>query len=440
VNFDALRSDGTAAGTTAATQPELRYGPVFDQWSNARSFLSTSGGTVSPKSALTLTAYYAAINVLATDLACLPRKIYRRRKSGGRDEVTDDVRSDLLGVSPDGETTAMRWMQAWLGHTLGHGNGYTEIEFSGGEISGLYLLDPATAPDRRAQDKRLYYRLDDGTTRPPYKILHLAGLGYDGLCGYSVARYARSAIELGLSAQTFGNAFFANGTQASGHFELPHKMDKEAQDQFRASVNAVHQGAANAFKFMVLTNGMKWVQTTIPPEDAQFLATRQFQVLEIARMFRLPPHKIGDYSQSHLANIEQANIDYMTTTLMPWCESIEQELNRKLFTRAERAKGFYVEHLMNAFLRGDMASRAAFYAQMLGLGVYTPNRIAELENENPMGPDGDERFLTVQAQPFKTVLNPPKPAPAPAPAPGANPAEPPPAPRFSLNGSHDHAS
>lgn len=431
MNFDALRSDGTVEGFTSPSAPaELRSGPVFDQWSSMRSMgLSSGHCAVSPKSALTLTAYYAGINVLSTDLACLPLKIYRKRKSGGRDEVTDDVRCDLLRSSPDEETTSMRWRQAWLGHMLGHGNGYSEIDFSGGEISGFYLLDTSTEPARRAQDKRLYYRLSDGTTRPPYKILHLAGLGYDGLCGYSVARFHRQAISLGLSAETFGNAFFSNGTTASGHYELPGKMDEEAQKAFRASMNAVHQGPDNAHKFMVLTNGMKWTQTTIPPEDAQFLATRQFQVLEIARMFRLPPHKIGDYSQSHLANIEQANIDYMTTVLMPWCESIEQELNRKLFTKAERAAGFYVKHLMQAFLRGDMASRALFYEKMLGLGVYTPNRIAELEDENPFGPDGDEHFLTVQAQPFKTVLAAPKKEPAPAT----------PAPRFSLNGSTDHA-
>ena len=434
-----LSSDGSVAHATAGSSGELRYGPVFDQWSAGRGYASSSGCNVSPRSALTLTAYYAGINVLATDLACLPFKIYRERKSGGRDEVKDDIRSDLLGSSPDGETTSMRWRQAWYGHTLGHGNGYTEIGFVGGEIEGLYLLDPETTPDRRSQDKRLYYRLNDGTTRPPYKILHLAGLGYDGLCGYSVARFARQAIELGLAAQTFGNSFFQNGTQASGHFELPGKMDKEARENFRSEVNAVHKGPDNAFKFMVLTNGMKWTQTSIPPEDAQFLATRQFQVLEIARMFRLPPHKLGDYSQSHLANIEQSNIDYMTTVLMPWCVSIEQELNRKLFTRAERLRGFYAENEMRAFLRGDMNSRATFYERLFGLGVYTPNRIAELENENPIGPDGDERFLTVQAQPFKTVLNPPKPEPKVAPAADPAPADPATNSRFNLNGSHDHA-
>jgi hypothetical protein len=142
-------------------------------------------------------------------------------------------------------------------------------------------------------------------------------------------------------------------------------------------------------------------------------------VLEIARMFRLPPHKLGDFSQSHLSNIEESNIDYMTTVLMPWCESIEQELNRKLFTKEERLSGLYAEHNMDAFLRGNSASRSTFYQTMFGLGQLSINEIRAKENMNPIGPMGDERFLTVQAQPLSTLLNPPAP---PAPAPAAEPA------------------
>jgi HK97 family phage portal protein len=406
-----------SAETTTAGPTEARYGPAFDAWASERTAGIRSGsGAISPKSALTLAAYYAAINVLSTDLACLPIKIFRKRKSGGRDEVKDDPRSDLLAVSPDGETTSMRMRQALLGHTFGWGNGYAEIEFSGGQVSGLYLLDPTAEPNRRSQDKKLYYRLPDGSTRPPYKILHLAGFGYDGLCGYSPARLMAQTINLGKNAEQFGAAFFDNGITASGYFESPHKQDKDKADDFRREVNAMHAGASNAHKFMVLWQGMKWTQTTIPPEEAQFLETRQFQVLEIARMFRLPPHKLGDFSQSHLSNIEESNIDYMTTVLMPWCESIEQEFNRKLFTKEERLRGFYCEHNMDAFLRGNSGSRAAFYQTMFGLSQLSINEIRAKENMNPIGPLGDERFLTVQAQPLSTLLNPPAPPPAAEPA------------------------
>jgi HK97 family phage portal protein len=410
VEFAELKSDGTVESTALAA-PEVRYGPAFDAWSSERSAGIRSGSAISPKGALTLAAYYAAINVLSTDLACLPIKMFRKRKSGGRDEVTDDPRSDLLAVSPDGETTSMRMRQALLGHTFGWGNGYAEIEFDAGQVSGLYLLDPTTEVSRRSQDKKLYYRLPDGSTRPPYKVLHFAGFGYDGLCGYSPAKLMQQTIRLGKNAETFGANFFDNGITASGHFEAPHRYDKDAADAFRAEMNAMHAGAGNAHRFMVLWNGWKWTKTTIPPNEAQFLESRAFQVLEVARMFRLPPHKIGDYSQSHLANIEEANIDYMVTVLMPWCESMDQEYNRKLFTREERLRGYYVEHQMEAFLRGDSASRGSWYQTMFGLGLYTINTIAAKENMNPIGQFGDERFLTVQAQPLSTLLNPPAPPP-----------------------------
>lgn len=198
---------------------EKRYGPVYQLLTGDRTasvYGDASAGPITPASALTLAAYYAAINVLSTDLACLPLKVYKRRRSGGRDEVTDDPRSDLLAVSPDGETTSMRWRQAWIGHTLGWGNGYTEIELAGGEVSGLKLLEPTTRSDRRAQDKRLYYRLPDDSTLPPYKVLHLAGLGYDGLGGYSIATMAKQSIRLGLSAESFGAAFFHNEPRRRG--------------------------------------------------------------------------------------------------------------------------------------------------------------------------------------------------------------------------------
>jgi HK97 family phage portal protein len=427
-----MRPTGARPRRATAPRGEARGNPVFDAWSSGRDFLSSAanpGPNVNPKTALTFSAWFAAINVLSTDLACLPLKIYRARKSGGRDEVTDDPRTALLSVSPDGETTAMRWRQAWVGQTLGHGNGVAEIGYSGGDVSGLYLLEPGTEPQRRGQDRRLYYRLNDGSTLPPYKVLHLAGFGPDGLSGYSVARQARQAIALGLSAETFGAAFFANGTRPSGALKHPGQLKGQARQNILDSWREMHSGAGNAGSTVLLEEGMDWQAFSIPPEDAQFLATRQFQVVEVARLFRLPPHKLGDYSQAHLANLAESNQDYYNTTLMPWCVAIENELTCKLLTEDERKAGHYVQHQMNALLRADPKARAEFYTSMFGLAVMTPNTISELEDMNPIGADGDERFLTVQAVPLRSALNPPEPASSPAdPPPGASDATPPPSP------------
>jgi HK97 family phage portal protein len=387
--------------------------------------MANSGVMVSPDRALGLTSYFAAINRISTDTASLPLRLCKARKGGGRDEIRDDVRAELLGVSPDGETTSMRWRQAWLGHALGAGNGYAEIEFSfGGDSLGYYLLDPNTTfPDRKLENKKLYYRTPKGTL-PPNRVLHIAGLGFNGLKGYSVAAYHREAIGLGIAAERAGGAFFGNGCRLSGVLELPYKLkDKAAVDLLKAGWNNDYSGADNHGKVAVLEQGAKYSALSIKPEDAQYIQTRQFQVLEIARMFGIPPHKIGDYSQAGSAYraLEETNLDYLTTTIRPWCEQIEQELNRKLLTSDERRKGYFFEHDFAAFLRGDSKSRVAVYQGLFGMSVLSPNDICTRESLNPIGPDGDIRFVANNY----TTLEKAKALPPPSPAP---PADPPPSP------------
>ena len=351
-----------------------------------------AGINVTPATALGLTAYYAAVNCISTDIACLPLKVYRRRKGGGRDEARDDHRWERLNVSPNGETTAMRWRQAWLSHALGWGDGMAEIETSlGGEVLKLHLLDPAGTRAERNPAKELFYRLPNGKTLPPHKVIHLAGLGFDGLRGYTPALLHKEAVGLALAAEAFGATFFGNGTNAEGVLEHPGKLGKEAIENLRESIEKIHGGPYKSHKLMILEEGMKFSKTTIDPEAAQFLATREHQVLEVARMFRCPPNKLGDYSQAHLANLEFSNIDYLQTTLGPWCTGIEQELNRKLFTTQERAEGFYVKHDMKAFLRGDSRSRAEYYTKLRDLGALSPNEIRDLEELNPI--EGGDTYL-----------------------------------------------
>jgi HK97 family phage portal protein len=359
--------------------------------------IARAGIPVDEDTALTLTAAYAAINVISSDVAMLPLKVYRRRRDGRRDRVLDHPVTELLAISPDGETTACRWRQALTGHVLGWGNGYAEITFAGGRPSGLYLLDPKrTRAERRPQDNHLFYRHGTGTL-PRDRVLHVAGLSFDGLSGYSPIRLAREAIALGLAAEYYGAAFFGNQARPSGVLRHPSKLSAEAQARLRESWEALHNGAG-AHRTAVLSEGMEFQSITVPPEDAQFLATRQFQVVEIARMYRLPPHKLGDYSQSHLANIEASNIDYLTTTLMPWLGAIEDEFTRKLFTPEERARGFYCEHDANALLRGDITSRFGAYSVALRDGWLNRDDVRERENLNPIGEPSGGRIYTVQAQ------------------------------------------
>lgn len=380
---------------------------------------SVSGVQVTPESALTLTAALACINVIATDFASLPLKVYRRRKSGGSDEVRDTALWERLAVSPDGETTPMRSQQALMGHVCGWGNGYYEIEWTNaGEIAGLHLLDPRTRAERRTQDKKLFYRLPDGGTLPPWKVFHLAGLGFDGLSGYSPVRLMRDAIGLGKAAELFGASFYGNNSMPGGLIEMAGKLSDDAQHRFRRDWEAMHRGPTNSHRIAFLEQGWKFHAMTISPEDAQFLEGRKFQVLEVARIYRVPPNKIGDWSQSHLANVEAANLDYVITVLAPWCEQYEQMANLRLLTSEDRARGVFVEHVMTALLRGDMKSRAEFYTKLRDLGVLSVNDILELENRNPIGTSGDVRLVPLNMVPLdrvgKTQAETQEPAPAPA--------------------------
>jgi HK97 family phage portal protein len=381
--------------------------------------LTRAGVSVTPETALGLVAYYAAINVVATDVASLPLPVYRRRKSGGRDEARDDPRWDLLNLSPDDETTAMRSRQALLGLALGWGNGFWEIEPEQGRglPLGLHLLDPRTRAARRVQDRVLYYRLPDGATLPPRRVVHVAGLGGDGLNGYSVARLHAEALGLGIAAQQFGSAYFGNGTTPKGALKTPNKLDDKAVRNLRESWNNMHRGPENAHSLAILEQGLEWVNFTVPPEEAQFIQTRGFQVIEVARMFRVPPHKLMDYSNSGSAYraLEESNLDYIATTLGPWCRSIEMELNRKLFTPDERAAGLHVEHDLTEFLRGDARARAEYYTKLRDLGALTPNEVREAEHLNPIGPDGDLHLVPAALVSLEEAGK-PKPEPAPAPA------------------------
>ncbi len=345
-----------------------------------------SGVNVTPWNALNFVSVYASINTIATDSACLPLSVYQTQPDGSRLLNVAHPAHDLVHFTPDGEATAMGFRQSLLAHTLGWGNGMAEIEFlKSGFPGALHLLAAQTVAARDKQNQLFY---DDGRkSYPARKIIHVAGLGYDGLSGYSPIRMARQAIGLGIAVETFGSAFFGNGSTPNGILESPKTLKEDTVKELRKQFQELHGGPFNAGRAAILHSGLTWKQTTIAPEEAQFLATREFQRTEIAALYRLPPHKIGDYSQSHLANLEEANLDYLITTLMPWLIRVEQAMNLKLFTPDERRKGLHVEHDMSAFLRGNMSARADFYTKMFALGM-SVNEIRSREGMNPIADKG----------------------------------------------------
>jgi HK97 family phage portal protein len=359
-----------------------------------------NGLATDPQSALSCTPFYACAHVISEDLASLPVAVFRRKKSGGSTLVDDHRVSYLFGRSPSGpsnETTSLQWREAWIGHALTYKGGFSEIERTNdGDVFALHLMDPRTEPVRDA-DGRLFYA--DGANRnnriPAANVLHLAGLGYNGLEGYGLTSLVSEAIALSRAAERYGANFFANGAEPRGFLKYPGRLKPEARTNLRESFNQMHQGTGNAHKVGILEEGMDWVQTSTDPDKSQLLAVRQFQVVEMARIFRVPPHKIGDYTQSHLANIEASNLDYLMTVLRPWCERLEQCLQLKLLTDKEYRLGYYIRHDIRALLRASIKDRAMFYQVMFQMGM-SVDEIREFEDMNPIGTEagGDARFRT----------------------------------------------
>lgn len=371
-----------------------------------------TGVPVTERSALTLTAAFACINVLATDTAFFPLLIKQRQSGGGSTERPDHPADELLRLSPDTETTTMRARQAWMGHCLGWGNGYQEVERDRyGRPVAIHRLDPArTEAKRRKSDNRLYY-MNEGRTVFAADVLHLAGLGYDGLRGYSPVRLARQAIGLGLAAESSGAAVFANGLNHRGVLKTPNVLTDAAWENLRRRMEEVHNGVENAHRFLLLEEGVEFDGTSMSLVDAEYLAVRAFQVIEVCRLYRVPPHKVQDFSQAGSAYraLEEANADYVNTTLAPWCEQIEQVLAMKLLTPDERSRGFYVEHVLAGLLKGDSRTRGDYYAKLRDLGVLTPNMVARLEGLNPIGDQlGDVRLVPKGLQTLESLAHPPK--------------------------------
>lgn len=212
-------------------------------------------------------------------------------------------------------------------------------------------------------------------------VLHIPGLGFDGLIGYSPIAMARNAVGMTMACEEYGASFFANGANPGGVLEHPGVLKDPAK--VRDSWNAVYRGTTNAHKIAVLEEGMKYQQIGIPPEEAQFLETRKFQINEIARLFRIPPHMVGDLEKSSFSNIEQQSLEFVKYTLDPWVIRWEQALKKSLFLPEEK-KEFFIKLNVDGLLRGDYQSRMNGYAIGRQNGWLSTNDIREMEDMNPL--------------------------------------------------------
>jgi len=351
---------------------------------------TATGAAVTEATALNSSAVFACVRLLAETTAMVPLITYRRLTPRGKERAFQHPLYTLLHDSPNPEMPAMVFRETLQGHLCTWGNAFAEIDWGpDGYVKALWPLRPDRVRVARQNGEVAYQlKLPSGQTviLPTYRVLHIPGFGFDGLVGYSPVQLARESIGLSLATEEFGARFFGNGANPGGVLRHPHKLSQPAQDNIRESWNEMHSGLSNQHRIAILEEGMDYVKVGIPPDDAQFLETRQFQVTEIARWFHVPPHMIGDLSRSTNNNIEQQSLEFVTYSLGPWLTRWEQYCHLKLLLPAERGM-YFVEHLVDALLKGDVQARYNAYSVGRQWGWLSADDVREKENMNPL-PEG----------------------------------------------------
>ena len=356
---------------------------------------SGSGKAVTARTAIQVSTVYACVRVIAETVASLPLHVYESTDKGSR-KATEHALYRILHDEPNTEMTSFVWRETMLTHLLLHGNSYSQILRNGrGHILGLYpLLPDRMEVDRDSSGKLTYtYTTTEGRTHRlrPEDVLHIPGLGFDGVIGYSPIALEKNAIGLGIAAEEYGSKFFAHGANPSG--VLTHPNTVKDPSRLRESWNNAYGGSANSGKVAILEEGMKFERISLPNNEAQFLETRRFQVEEICRIYRVPPHLVGDLEHATFSNIEHQSISFAVHTIRPWLVRIEQSVNRQLFS--EKEKGHFYSHFnIDGLMRGDYKSRMEGYAIARQNGWMCVNDIRELENQNPISEeDGGNAYL-----------------------------------------------
>jgi HK97 family phage portal protein len=380
-----LPRDSSLRGFQAATAAaETRGVANYQSWLPAPSL---SGVTVTPDTALSLAAVYACVSVIALNVASLPFQVFERLKPRGRQPRYDHPVNDLLEVEPNDELSAFGFWSAILFQACLRGNGIGEIERDewSGEPVGLHLLDWNKSECKRHTDGRVYYEIQR----------EREGSNENGIVGLSPIAACPESVSSLVAAEKMGAASFGNAHSIAGSIETEDELDDIARKNIREGISKVHQGPYNAAKILFLEQGLKYNPFKISLADYQHLEYRKWGPQEIARLFGVPPHKIGDLSNATYSNIEEQNIEFAMGTLRLWCQRISSESNRKLFTKEDRRR-FFTQHNMNAVMRGNSESLSKWLRSVFGMGGYSINDVCEEVGVNPIGPAGDVRYVEAQ--------------------------------------------
>jgi len=376
---------------------------------------SVSGENVTEHTALTYSAVFNAITLISGTIGALPCHLMQRK--GEKKRIADDRRMyRVLHDEFNPYMTAMAGRECLVAHALAWGNGYAEKVYNGyGELVELWPI----TPDRCRPEMKngaLVYRIRVGNEDiflPRERVLHVPGMGFDGFMGYSVVSMARKSIGLGMALETFGALYFGQGTHPGVIVSHPGKLSTQASSNLQTSLTTEYERLGKSHRLLLLEEGMKLEKIGIPPDDSQFLESRQFQIPEIARWFNVPPHKLKDLTKSSFSNIESEQQSFYGDTILPWLVRLEQNFNMQLLSSSDKdysGRGrLYWKHNAEGILRADTAARASYYSSMFNIGALSINEIRAYEDKDPVD-GGDIHLVPLNMTSLENAGKPPEPA------------------------------
>lgn len=379
--------------------------------------MKQAGVYVTQETSLGTASVWACVRAISEPIASMPWRVVEEMPSGKKRQEPQSPVDWVLHREPNSEMTPFVFRETLVAWALTWGNGYAEIvRDRAGRIAELWPISPDRVEPSRTDAGELVYDIANAngpnTVLGQRDVFHLHGLGFDGLRGYSVIDMHRKTIAMGMAMNEAGISTFANSSTPAGIIKYAGSIDAKTAQQTRDEWNQLYSGPEHRGRVAVLGGEADFKPISIPLQDAQYIEGRQFQVEDICRVFRVPPHKVQHLLRSTNNNIEHQSIEFVQDTLMPWVIRLEQEANRKLFGRNQRNR-YSTKINLNALLRGDSDARSQYYFQMSQMGVFSVNDIRELEDMGTIGPEGDKRFVQLNMTTLEKAGEEPEPEPEP---------------------------
>lgn len=402
LNFPLWRSKNSASTTTLASPAEWLVRELLRS-------MAKSGVNVTPLRALGVSTVFSCVNAISRSVSTFPLKLHRRTPDGRTTEARDHPLYALLSEEPNEEMTSASMVRAVQANATLRNAGYALIVRNGlGEVTEIYPIEPADIRvTRNTATKRLEYELE-GKKIDQSSLLCVVGLTFNGVLPPDMLSIARECVGLAIALQDNASVFFGNGSRPGGVLEHPASLSDEAQERLRKQIEEKHKGTDKAYQFLILEEGLKLSTQREENNTAQFLESRVYQDKAIARHFGIQQHKVGILDNAHFNNVEQENINYVTDTMLPWVVQWEQELNRKLLTKAERAYGLFFRLHVDGLLRGDSKTRSESLQIQRRMGIINQNEWRRLEDLDPV-PGGDVYLVDQALQPVGSTPNKNKP-------------------------------